>query len=206
MASPDIRTNRDLYLAIAALVEEKETCERSLEAYLRALLPAGERFASHESISIDAFFALLTAAFTEQMHPFDDQWRTQYDELPNEAPGFDGWRATLIRQIVDLHEMEESGVLEARFRSFGVDSPRNSRWYNFDPPGYLESALAGAFGRWEPGAATRRRLVPGNVAVRRDDGSITDADPRDLLRPQTEMPAITWNQFKDFVYCGQTYE
>jgi hypothetical protein len=38
------------------------------------------------------------------------------------------------------------GTLANDQRYFGVDSPRGSRWYNFDPLTFLECAVAGTFG------------------------------------------------------------
>ena len=66
-------------------------------------------------------------------------WDTDLtSSLPDRSSDFGRWQATLIRQIVDLREMEENGTLADRDRYFGVNSPRQSRWYNFEPPSYLE--------------------------------------------------------------------
>lgn len=202
----DLRTNRDLYLSIEKLAKEHTPCERSLEEYLRALLLQADRFSDFEELSLKDFYDLVSKSFTSRPREFDEDWRNQYDQLPHESSGFTGWRATLIRQIVDLCEMGENGTLANEYRYFGVSSPRNSHWYNFDPLGYLECAMAGSFGSWEPGDETGRQFVSGPVTVLAEDGSIQDADPQDLPRPQFEMPVVTWDQFKHFIECGQMYE
>lgn len=203
---PELRTNRDLYLAIEALAQEHKSCDRSLEQYLRALFRATKPFADSESLSLNDFHDVISRSFTTAPQEFDDNWREQYDALPEDATGFAGWQATLIRQIVDLREMDECGTLNNEYRYFGVASPRKSHWFNFDPAGYLECAMAGSFGGWEPNDETGRQFVPGPVAVLTDDGCIQGANPQDLPRPQFEMPVVTWDQFTDFIYCGQIYE
>jgi hypothetical protein len=202
----DLRTNRDLYLSIEKLAEEYKSCDRSLDEYLRALLEEANRFAACESLSLNDFYELLRAAFTAPPHQFEEDWRERYDRSGSRSSDFGRWQATLIRQIVDLREMEENGTLSDEDRYFGVDSPRQSRWYNFEPVSYLECAIAGSFGGWEPDDESNRQLVTGRVTVIAEDGSIQDADPQDLPRPQFEMPAITWDQFDDFIQCGQWYE
>ncbi len=202
----DLRSNRDLYRAIEELIADNEACVRSLEDYLCALLGEAEALATRPSLTLDEFYGVIARALTSPPLAFDEAWRKQYDELPRKAQGFEGWRATIIRQIVDQHEMEENGTLADKFRYFGLDSPRDTRWYNFDPLGYIESATAGAFGGWEHGETSLREFVPGRVAVLKDNGSLTDANPRDIHRPEVDMPVISWEQFEDFIFCGQIYE
>jgi hypothetical protein len=111
-----------------------------------------------------------------------------------------------LRQIADLREMAESGILQDEQKYFSISSPRQSPWYNFDPRGYLECAMAGSSGGWDPDDDTGRQYVPGEVAVLAEDGSIQSSNPEDLPNPTFEMPVITWEQFKDFIVCGQIYE
>ncbi|MFN9913238.1 MAG: hypothetical protein ACK53L_11680, partial [Pirellulaceae bacterium] len=91
-------------------------------------------------------------------------------------------------------------------RYFGLSSPRRTLWYNFDPIGYLECAMAGSFGGWDPGDEMGRQFVPGPVAVLGNDGSIQSANPEDLHQPIVQMLSVTWEQFKAFIICGQIYE
>ena len=80
-----------------------------------------------------------------------------FDLNSNGLGGFSG--------TTDLHEMDENDTLKNEQRYFGVNAPRKSYWYNFDPIGYLECATAGSFGGWEPGDETGRQFVPEPVAL-----------------------------------------
>jgi hypothetical protein len=200
-----LTTNRDLYLAINTLSKEHEDSDRTLETYLLAILSRSAGFAECESLSLDELHELITSGFTHEPLPFNNAWRTQYDVLPYEDNCYKGWQATVIRQIVDLREMDENGTLNSEQRHFGLSSPRKAYWYNFEPFGYLECAAAGAFGGWEPSDSSRQYL-PGLVAVLAEDGSIQFANPEDLPNVQFEIPAVSWEQFKNFIFCGQTYE
>jgi hypothetical protein len=91
-------------------------------------------------------------------------------------------------------------------RYFGINSPRGSRWYNFDPCTFLECAMAGSFGGWEEGDDTGRGYVPGEVAVLGPDGRITGCDPRELDDPIVPLGEISWEAFRDFLGQGQWYE
>lgn len=204
--SPSLRTNRDLYLAIAQLLKQHQGCTRTLEKYLLAVIELSAPLAEQQQITLTEFYDILSGAFTHDPEPFNEQWRDQYDQLPREKDDFSGWHATVVQQVVDLREMEECGTLEDEMRYFGVSAPRNSYWYNFHPLGYLECAMAGSFGGWQPGDDTGREYVPGPVAVLDDDGSIQSANPEDIPNPTFEMPTIMWEDFKEFVICGQIYE
>ena len=206
MSTSHLNTNRDLYLAINALSNRHKDCDRSLETFLLAVLHRAAAFGDRDSLTLNEFYKLIASGFTQAPAPFDDTWRGQYDQLSEDEDGYAGWHATVVRQIVDLREMDECGTLNSDKRYFGLSSPRSSYWYNFDPLGYLECAMAGSFGGWEPGDDTGRDYVPGPVAVLADDGSIELANPEDLPNPKFEIPAITWEQFKGFIICGQIYE
>lgn len=223
-----IRTNRDLYLAIAGLTEHHGTGARDLEEYLRALWDGARRLRDRSSLSADEFFGLLSAAFTLPAPPFDEAWRSRYADDANplatclaaklgaeqqspgadeaDAAGFDGWEAFVLRQIVDLREMAEQGMLQDKYRYFGIDSPRGQRWYNFDPCAFLECATAGFSGGWEPGDDTGREYVPGPVATLGEDGTVTTLDPRDVPDPVTSIGEVSWEDFESFLGCGQWYE
>ena len=202
----DLHTNRDLYLAIGALTHKHRSDDRSLEQYLLALLRAVEPFANAETLPLNDFYNLIAQAFEIEPYVFDEDWRQQYAELPHKSDDFSGWHATVIQQIVDLREMAETGMLANEYRYFGVNSPRGSRWYNFDPISYLECAMAGSFGGWEPGDTSGREFVPGTVAVLADDGSIQEENPEDIPRPHFEIPDVSWEEVKRFIICGQVYE
>jgi hypothetical protein len=203
---PSLQTNRDLYLAISDLSKQYKDCDRSLELYLLAGLDRSATFSDRDALTLSELYELIASGFTSKPASFDDAWLDQYGELPHEDNGYAGWRATIIRPIVDLREMEECGTLKNEMRYFGVSAPRKSYWYNFDPLGYLECAMAGSFGGWEPGDESGREYVPGPVAVLTNTGSIQSVNPEDLLNSTFEMPSVGWAHFKDFVICGQIYE
>jgi hypothetical protein len=61
-------------------------------------------------------------------------------------------------------------------------------------------------GGWEEGDPTGRAFVPGEVAVFDSGGGFTSVDPRSIQHPTVEIPQITWEQFKEFLWSGQSYE
>ncbi len=200
-------TNRDLYLAINSVAgESTEPEERDLETYLRALLPLCRGHAGAPGLSVEEFIQVLEAAFSAPPLPYDPSWADAWSPTGEDLPPFREFERILLRQIVDLREMQAAGVLDRPWVEFGVDSPRGSRWYNVTPRLYLECAAAGALGGWEPGDDTGRQLVPGPVAVMAPDGSITSVDAADVSRPIFPVPEIGWPWFADFLECGQAYE
>jgi hypothetical protein len=178
---------------------------------------------------MEEFFELLSSAFTLPAPPFEEAWRSRYTADANnplmaclaakmglrqqsepadgaDATSFEGWESFVLRQIVDLHEMAEQGLLKNELRYFGINSPRGQRWYNFDPCTFLECAMAGSYGGWQPGDDTGREYVPGPVAVLGDDGRITTSEPQDVADPIVSLRDISWDDFRSFLGCGQWYE
>jgi hypothetical protein len=202
----ELTTNRDLYLAIEALSKTHSGCKRPLEHYLLSLLDSSLIFAERNDVTLAEFYDLVCSSFTRDIPSFNPIWHDQYDTLPHDRNDYAGFYATLVRQIVDLREMDENGALKNEQRYFGLSSPRRTLWYNFDPIGYLECAMAGSFGGWDPGDEMGRQFVPGPVAVLGNDGSIQSANPEDLHQPIVQMLSVTWEQFKAFIICGQIYE
>ncbi len=199
-----IKTNRDLYLAVAQLIKQEERNECSLESYLLALLSLGQKYQQRETLTPDEFLELLAKAFHETALPFNEVWRKQ--DYDRDLTGFLAWQNKIIYQIVDLRAMEENKTLHDNMRYFGIDAPRGSRWYNFDPGSFLEAGMAGTFGGWQEGDDTGRDYVPGPVAVLGEGGKIESVDPRDLADPVVELEAITWDKFSEFLFDGQSYE
>ena len=215
-----LATNRDLYRAISEMRERHESGSAgiSLEQYLLALLGLARQHCYQDNILLSDFYRLVTGAFIAEPVQFKPSWRDEYG-VPNVlqegpdwldtrkcSPLYVLWEATVIRQIVDLREMDEAGTLEDEHRYFGVDAPRGSRWYNFDPFTYLECGMAGSLGGWEPDDLTGRQFIPGEVAVVDSEGKFTVVKPQDVERPIIAMPQFTWEHFSDFVECGQMYE
>lgn len=200
-----LETNRDLYRAVSELIQAQGKNGATLERYLSALLDLARPCRSQESLTLSDFYQLLAHAFAAEPAAFDVAWQNRNGSAEPSAP-YDVWETTLIRQIVDLREMDAAGTLKNDQRYYGINAPRGSRWYNFDPCTYLECAMAGSLGGWEPGDATGRVFVPGEVAVMNTDGTLTTADPQDIARTVAELPQITWDEFTDFIQCGQWYE
>ncbi len=172
-------------------------------------MACGMRYHTAAALTPDEFFGILSDAFEAHGLPFEESLRTRYVSDGNALaalPPLTRWGYFLARQIVDLREMAEGGQLANDLRYFGIDSPRGSRWYNFDACTYLECATVGSFGGWEPGDATGRDFVPGEVVVTNPDGTLGSADPRDLPNPVVPLTAITWDDFYTFLGQGQWYE
>lgn len=196
-------TNRDLYLGIAGLMETAP--ERDLEEYLRALLPLLRAHREQDGLAGPDFLSLLTEAFTALALPYDSAWETGYAAAPQ--GGFAEVEALLIRQIVDLRDLRNAGMLDDPQRWFGTDAPRpGPRWYNFDPKSYLECGAAGSLDGWEPGDPTGRDFVPGEVTTLGPDGELTGVDPRAVERPIHCADSLSWEAVGDFFWCGQSCE
>jgi hypothetical protein len=187
-------TNRDLYLFVAAI----ET-QRSLEDYLRALWRLAEPHRALAALPPEMFTELLTDALEAEPRAYDAA-------LPTGNAGYASFEATIASQIVDLHEMAANGQLDNEYRYFGISAPRGGSWYNFDPRGYLECAVAGTFAGWEEGDDTGRGYVPGLVAATDADGNIAMVDPRSIEDPVGALSPITWDAFAEFLFTGQIYE
>jgi hypothetical protein len=199
-----IKTNRDLYLALGQLIKKEKENERSLESYLLALLNLGKNMKHRKVLTLDEFIYLLTIAFSGEPLIFDEAWKKL--EYQRDLEGFAAWQNTLIHQIVNLREMAEKGTLNDNMRHFGIDVPRGSRWYNFEPGSFLEAGMVSTFGGWQEGDATGRDYVPGPVAVLGEGGKIESVDPRDIDDPITELKEISWEEFQHFLFMGQIYE
>jgi hypothetical protein len=197
-------TNRDLYVAVSAIQDRHRGGVRTLEPYLLALRELARPFAAGPAIPFDAFVRLLDEAHTAPAPPFDDAWRALPD-LREPREGFAEWEQFVIHQVRGLREMEEAGTMENEYRYFGVNAPRGDRWYNFDPASYLEGAVVGTFGGWEPEDGGRI-VVPGPVAVLAEDGTLHSVDASEIEHPVFPLPEVTWEDFTAFLQNGQWYE
>jgi hypothetical protein len=194
MMPDQLRTNRDLYLFVAALVENDDLEGRELEEYLRALWRLGSAEQAKDQLTLACFSGLLVAAFQEPAPAFVPGWQDIAEEEGTHA-GYPRWERTIFSQIVDLREMRDAGMLANEHRYFGVDAPRGRRWFNFDPLTYLECAVEGAFGGWRPGDRTGRDYV-----------AAKNLELADLDIPIFEMTRVSWDQFADFLRAGQSFE
>ena len=201
---PDSTTNRDLYLAATAMCGRHRGSGRTLEEYLRALWRLGSEMRDQPALSGSELIRLLAQAWDAPAPLFDDGWR-RMELAAGEPEGFGAWEEQILRQVVDLREMDEAGTFDHDMIYFGVDAPSGARWYNFHPTGYLEAAVEGTFGGWQPGDAERVQ-VTGPVAVIGPDGTIISVDASEIDHPVVPLGAITWERFADFLYWGQNYE
>jgi hypothetical protein len=190
-------TNRDLYLFIAELAQEHAKSALPLAEYLARLRELGRAHGARGALSLDELAAMLRGAFSAQ---------GPQPAAPQPHPEYLAWDARLEEQLRDLREMAEDGTLADEERSFGVDGPSGARWYNFDPVGYLECAVAGTFGGWQEGDPTDREYVPGLVTTMNADGQWITADPRDLDDPIVPIAEVSWATFAEFLIAGQSYE
>jgi len=193
MMPDQLRTNRDLYLFVAALVENDDGQGRELEEYLRALWRLGSAKQANDRLTLACFAGLLVGAFQEPAPAFVPEWEDIAEEEGPHA-GYPRWERTIFSQIVDLREMRDAGMLANEHRYFGVDAPRGRRWFNFDPLTYLECAVEGAFGGWQPGDRTGRDYVSAKNLL------------EDLDIPIFELAHVSWDQFADFLRAGQSFE
>lgn len=202
-----IRTNRDFYLAILDLIErQRGASSRSLEKYLTALWSRGLQLRDQQDLTAETVFSLLCVAFDSPVPPFNEAWRANPCGESIESSAFGVWEDRIIRQIVDLREMDEAGTLDNEHRYLGVQSPRGSYWFNFDPCTYCECATVGSFGGWQSDDNSGRMYVPGEVAVTNESGEITTCNPEDVDNPIYIMQRITWEDFSAFLSDGQLYE
>jgi hypothetical protein len=201
-----LTTNRDLYLALNDLSKTHASNTRTLEQYSLALLALAQPYSKLRSLSLMDFYNLIADAFTAEPLAFDESWRIQDAPIHPENPGFAAWHSALIGQIVDLREMDEVGTLKDEYRYFGLSAPSGRYWYNFDIKGYLECAMAGTWRGWEPGDDTNRHFVSGQVTVLDEAGTMQSVNPEDVSSVTAPIACITWEDFLDFIECGQMYE
>jgi len=202
----EIRTKRDLCKAIDDLIARHDACDRTLESYLLAILGGLVMFSDRPSLTMTEFLGLIESGFTGAPVAFEEQWRHQYDGLSRDDRIYAGCRAEIVRQIVDLREMDESGTLQGEWREFGLDAPRGERWFNFETVGYLGCALAGTFRMREPGDELAYQVESIPPAVRGEAESEEAGRRDDTMRPPLKSPAVSWERFNAFFVCGRIYE
>ncbi|WP_129666031.1 hypothetical protein [Phytoactinopolyspora endophytica] len=191
-------SNRDIYGTIVRIGEETS---RPLLEYLQALWRLGRAERTRQALPSDLFVALLAQATSAPVPSFDDTWRTSDLSVDGATPGFDVWERVILSQIADLRDFAEGP--EQSFPELGVDAPRRQtdgaranarRWYNHSLPAYLECAMAGALGGWDAGDGIRKALPGSAVQIYPEPQSVVD------------LPSLSWQDFTEFLICGQEYE
>jgi len=193
---PVVVTNRDLYLRLVALGEE--LAGRALLDYLCGLWAVSRPLADRDHLDGDLLAAMLLAAAKVRPVRPEPAWRVADLSVDGDYAGFGDFTKVVCTQIVDLLAFEETPP--GPYAAFGVDAPPRldggratvEHWCNFDPATYLECAVAGAFGGWDP--ADGRRV------------SVTEAatgHAGDVVRP---LGPISWGDIGAFLEYGQSYE
>ena len=135
--------NTNLYTSVTELFDNRANESRKLEEYLLAIWFLASQYKHQTAITIKQFIELLELAFIAEVPAFRDKWRSlTFNLYADEENSYLAFEETIIEQIVDLREMDETGLLSNELRYFGIDSPRGNRWFNFDPTSYLECAAA----------------------------------------------------------------
>lgn len=196
MTSTPLRTNRDLYRFVADLKAKHEQNQPSLHDYLVALRTLATQHAADEGFTLTQLSELLDGAFSAQ---------AEGDIKEDTCGDFQAWQTYITKQISDLDDMGAAGLLNDENRSFGVDSPNGTRWFNFEPCSFLECAVVGSVGGREADdlAAT---LAPGTAIEMNEASVVITAETSDADGAVFEMETFTWSDFEDFLWAGQSYE
>ena len=195
---PEIQNAHQLSNAIAELLIVRSHTRRTLENYLICLLVLARKHKSRVTMSLDRFYRLLAEAFSCSISNFDAKWLEQPHSESVDENGFADWERIIVRQIVDLHEMQGEGLLGGDLKYVGVNAPRGSRWLNFDPCSYLESGAD----HFLPAVETKANQLVGSLST---DVSLPE-QPQAVAMPTNNASHLTWNQFRNFLLCAQTGE
>src|SRR5690348_416599 len=114
-----IATNRDLYLAVTALIAEDSDDHRSLEEFLCALRAELELRYQSSAMTPDEFVAVLGAALTGSVPPIEGAWREQDMTVDDDAlVTADTVDRILRSQILDMQDAAATGLLNDEYRYF----------------------------------------------------------------------------------------
>lgn len=124
----------------------------SLDEYLRSLwgLILEHR---NEEFNFTLLASLLEQAFSSKPVQFEESWfsYTEPANFQNFKDDFDCLKKTILFQISDLRRMDMKGMLKNELKYFGIESPTEHIWYNFDPHTYLKCAISGLKANFECG-------------------------------------------------------
>ncbi|GAA2658680.1 MULTISPECIES: hypothetical protein [Actinosynnema] len=204
VAGGAVLTNEEFYESVGRAAQG---VERSLEEYLRTLWHLARAERARQELPAEVALTLLVTATTAPAPPFDPSWRTADLSVAEGTSEFDVWERVIQSQVADLRDLAEGP--ELYYPELGVDAPRPEnckratapRWYNHRVESYLECAIAGALGGWDPEGAAR---VPEGAARVRVQGEVTP------LHPEPEgvrgMTVLSWLDLTEVLVCGQEYE
>jgi hypothetical protein len=199
---PVCRTGRDLYQRVVNEGERMTAAGRSLDEFLRAWWRVGQALPVEGSFDLDTVAAMVAAAAVVDPPPLSTTWRSARFQYVDEPVSHADWEAIVLSQIADLADFADHGPLDEH-AYFGIDAPQpdgcvratDSRWYNFDPRGYLECGMAGSLGGWDEDDGIRKPV----------SGPVVPLIPEP---PPGEHPvaAVSWADLADLARCGQEYE
>lgn len=199
---PACATNRDLYTRLVQVGNDMNATGRSLSEFLRSWWSVSRTVAAQTRLDLDTVAAMVTAAATIDPPALSPAWRAiSYGPTP-EPTSYVDWEQIVLSQIADLADLADAGPLDA-YAYFGIDIRRptdavratGSRWYNFDPRGYLECGMAGSLGGWDE-ADGLRVTVPGPVIC-----NTPEPEPGERL-----LNTLSWADIANLAICGQAYE
>ena len=178
-----------LYRVVSDLRNERSSLPNpSLEVYLRSLWFLARAW-DGEMIPVDKLGEWFRAAFSTEAPAFDDAWRSiPYDDYDSAISPRKAWEQLILFQIADLRRMEDEGMLDNEFISFGIDSPTGVQWYNFAPFAFLECAVRACLDNDDEASAFEQP----------DEGGSTGGSEH--------FANLTWDDFTDILWLGMSYE
>jgi hypothetical protein len=199
---PVCATNRDLYTWLVHVGNDMNAAGRSLSEFLRSWWSVSRTLAAQARLDLDRVAAMVTAAATIDPPALSPASCTTSRGFTPEPTSYDDWEQIVLSQIADLADLADAGPLDAD-AYFGTDIPRptdvvratGSRWYNFDPRGYLECGMAGSLGGWDETDGLRV-TVPGPVI-----SNAPEPKPGERL-----LNTLSWGDLANLAICGQVYE
>lgn len=183
-------TNRDIYTRVRGFEDKYSASLPALEVYLRSLwsVVSRERPDLPTALQVTDW---LEQAFNIPAPDFDPRWLHLTPKYNFQNATYYDWEGVIQCQIAELRQMANEGILEDKYRYFGVDAPNGSRWYNFDPLTYLECGIRGALGGYQESEVI--------VLIPPDDGQSADS-------PVFEINQFNWEAFIEILECGRVYE
>lgn len=184
-------TNRELYLLVTSFKEKIQSNDLpELEDYLHSLwqIVADSNVANP---TIDNVAQWLETAFAIRLQKVKFDWSNYQIDYKPEIQDFKDWESVIISQIADLTAMRAVGQFENEYRYFGISSPNNTFWYNFDPLTYLECGVRGTFGGYEAAEVI--------VLIEPPEGESADSTI-------FEIADFSWQDFADILENGRLYE
>jgi len=186
-----LKTNRDFYLAVLALIDEHRDTSRTLEQFIHTVLAASFSRAEYNWLTLDELFALLEAGFEREPGPDDALPLSLWDA----SFGFGRWFSVAAQQVRELRAMRTSRVLEDSMRYFGIHGQGERDWYNFDPLTFLECGTAGYFDGWRPGDPG------GRIALPNPDSEAPPESPDPIV-----IEGLDWRQIGNYFIMCQSCE